>query len=157
MVQKLTVVLVATPAGIVMINRRKPPYRGLWNGLGGKVEPGETPLEGAVREVKEESGVALALADTVPAGLVHWHVDGKLEGDLYLYYAHTKAAVAAQDTREGLLATRPLDWLQAPDNLGLVADLKALLPHVLAGEDLVYNAWFEGQDFKWLEILGPRG
>ncbi|WP_225048011.1 NUDIX domain-containing protein [Lacticaseibacillus kribbianus] len=156
MVQKLTVVLVATPTGIVMINRLRPPYRGLWNGLGGKVEPGETPLDGALREVQEESGIALDPAEAVPAGLVHWHVDGELRGDLYLYYALTATTIAARDTREGLLAPRPLAWLQAPDNLGLVADLKALLPHILAGEDLAYNAWFEGNDFKWLELLGPR-
>ena len=29
---------------------------GKWNGFGGKVEPGETIVEAAVREVKEECG-----------------------------------------------------------------------------------------------------
>lgn len=32
-------------------------HRGKWNGLGGKFEPGESPEECAVREVKEESGL----------------------------------------------------------------------------------------------------
>jgi len=32
-------------------------HRGKWNGLGGKFEPGESPEECAVREIKEESGL----------------------------------------------------------------------------------------------------
>jgi 8-oxo-dGTP diphosphatase len=32
-------------------------HEGKWNGLGGKLEPGETPEECVVREVREESGL----------------------------------------------------------------------------------------------------
>jgi 8-oxo-dGTP diphosphatase len=32
-------------------------HAGKWNGLGGKLEPGETPEECAVREIYEESGL----------------------------------------------------------------------------------------------------
>ncbi|RMD51565.1 MAG: 8-oxo-dGTP diphosphatase [Ignavibacteria bacterium] len=32
-------------------------HEGKWNGLGGKFEPGESPEECAIREVKEESGL----------------------------------------------------------------------------------------------------
>lgn len=32
-------------------------HAGKWNGLGGKLEPGETPEECAVREIREESGL----------------------------------------------------------------------------------------------------
>ncbi|KAG0305168.1 Nudix (Nucleoside diphosphate linked moiety X)-type motif 1 [Dissophora globulifera] len=31
----------------------------LWNGFGGKVEPGETPKEGAIRELEEEAGITV--------------------------------------------------------------------------------------------------
>nr|XP_045625095.1 oxidized purine nucleoside triphosphate hydrolase-like [Procambarus clarkii] len=33
--------------------------QGRWNGFGGKVESGETPEEGAIREMQEEAGVEL--------------------------------------------------------------------------------------------------
>lgn len=32
-------------------------HQGKWNGLGGKMEPGESPEECVIREVKEESGL----------------------------------------------------------------------------------------------------
>lgn len=32
-------------------------HHGKWNGLGGKFEPGETPEECAIREVREEAGL----------------------------------------------------------------------------------------------------
>lgn len=44
----------------LMIHRNRKPgdvHRGKWNTLGGKMEPGETPEECAIREVREESGL----------------------------------------------------------------------------------------------------
>ena len=35
-------------------------HQGKWNGLGGKFEPGETPEECVIREVKEESGLTIS-------------------------------------------------------------------------------------------------
>jgi 8-oxo-dGTP diphosphatase len=34
-------------------------HAGKWNGLGGKLEPGETPEECAIREIREESGLTV--------------------------------------------------------------------------------------------------
>lgn len=40
-----------------MLLREKEPNRGKWNGVGGKIEPSETPEEGCKREVLEETGL----------------------------------------------------------------------------------------------------
>lgn len=45
---------------VLMIHRVKKVqdmHQGKWNGLGGKLEPGETPEECARREIREESGI----------------------------------------------------------------------------------------------------
>ena len=39
------------------IKKQNDMHAGKWNGLGGKLEPGETPEECAIREVREESGL----------------------------------------------------------------------------------------------------
>lgn len=43
---------------VVLLRRRKEPNRGLWSPPGGKVEPGESPLANARRELEEETGLA---------------------------------------------------------------------------------------------------
>lgn len=42
---------------ILMCKRRKPPYQGMINFPGGKIEKGEAGLEGAYRELWEETGI----------------------------------------------------------------------------------------------------
>ena len=44
---------------VLLVRRRKHPYIGYWTGLGGKIEPGESPRECAIREVLEESGLRI--------------------------------------------------------------------------------------------------
>jgi len=46
----------------LMLHRVKKPddvHEGKWNGLGGKFEPGESPEECVIREVREESGLKI--------------------------------------------------------------------------------------------------
>ena len=39
------------------VKKKNDMHQGKWNGLGGKLEPGETPEECAIREIREESGL----------------------------------------------------------------------------------------------------
>jgi 8-oxo-dGTP diphosphatase len=57
-----TLVYIRSGGRTLMMHRVKRPgdmHWGKWNGLGGKVKPGETPEECAVREVREESGLSI--------------------------------------------------------------------------------------------------
>lgn len=42
---------------VLMCRRRKPPFAGLLNFVGGKVEPGEDHAQAAHRELSEETGI----------------------------------------------------------------------------------------------------
>lgn len=39
------------------VKKKNDMHKGKWNGLGGKLEDGETPEECAIREIKEEAGL----------------------------------------------------------------------------------------------------
>lgn len=57
--KKLNVVIVYNKdeSKILMCERKKEPYKGMLNLVGGKVEENETELESAYRELNEETGI----------------------------------------------------------------------------------------------------
>lgn len=48
-----------TDDALLMVKRATPPHQGRWSVPGGRVEPGETLSAAVVREVAEETGVAV--------------------------------------------------------------------------------------------------
>ncbi len=57
--KKLNVIIVfnKTEDKILMCERKKDPYKGKYNLVGGKVEEGEDEISSAYRELKEETGI----------------------------------------------------------------------------------------------------
>ncbi|MGG4090984.1 NUDIX hydrolase [Paenibacillus lautus] len=49
---------------VLIIQENKPSVRDTWNFPGGRIEPGETMFEAAIREVKEETGYEVQLTGT---------------------------------------------------------------------------------------------
>ena len=56
-IMNVSVVYDHTRENVLMCMRRKDPYQGKLNFVGGKVEAGETFLDAAYRELKEETGI----------------------------------------------------------------------------------------------------
>jgi 8-oxo-dGTP diphosphatase len=51
-------VALAANGQVLLIQRARAPYRGLWTLPGGRLEPGETAEDAAIREIGEETGLA---------------------------------------------------------------------------------------------------
>ena len=66
-----TLLFVRKGEGKVLLGQRKRGHvnmRGKWNGFGGKVEAGESILDAAAREVKEECGLFVEKSKIKPVG-----------------------------------------------------------------------------------------
>lgn len=101
-------------------------WAGLWNGIGGHVEQGESAGAAARREFHEETG--LELTDLKLAGQVIVDL-GRAPGILFSVFAATVAAGTPHPSNEG-----ELRWF-APDDIdptSVVQDLPTLLPRALA-------------------------
>ena len=66
----LTLVYIRDDENILLGLKKRGFGEGKWNGFGGKVQTGETILQGAIREVKEECGLDLKPEDTKYVGIV---------------------------------------------------------------------------------------
>ncbi|MBN1888465.1 MAG: NUDIX domain-containing protein [Thermoflexales bacterium] len=116
---------------VLMLHRNKAPNRGLWNGVGGRIEPGEAPLAACLREVREESGYVLSTARF--AGLLTWQGFELPPGGLYLFTAPAPAGNPVS-CEEGILRWQPRAWvLSSPQ---VVANIHIFGPAVLDGAPL---------------------
>ena len=62
---------------ILLVKRGIPVFRGYWALPGGKVEPEETVEEAVIREVKEETGLTVAIIKKIG----EYHEKGENNGD----------------------------------------------------------------------------
>lgn len=93
---------------VLMLHRHNPPNQGLWNGVGGRLEPGESPRNCVIREVREETGFCV---DAVHfAGLLTWDGFETPPGGLYIFTAEAPEGDAA-DCSEGELSWKPRAWV----------------------------------------------
>jgi 8-oxo-dGTP diphosphatase len=83
--QVATLLFVVRRGQVLLIHKKRGLGAGKINGPGGRLEPGETPREAAVREVREELGVEAV--DVTPSGeLFFQFVDG-LSLHVYVFRA----------------------------------------------------------------------
>lgn len=117
--------------------RRRPPYQGLYNFVGGKIEPGEDGLQAAYRELFEETGIT---GDDV--SLTHMmNLEYPLEhGRMEIYAGRLKRPVCVHGDENDLL------WLPLTENffdvsrfagignVGHILEYARILPQVIAPE-----------------------
>lgn len=113
---------------VLMLLRNNPPNRGLWNGVGGHIEPGESPYAGCLREISEETGFSVPQARF--AGLLTWDGFEVDDGGLYIFTAPAPPG-DPRPTPEGELAWKPKsDLFNSPR---VVGNIHHFSPAVLNG------------------------
>lgn len=127
--------------GRVLLLRKAPHLWGgdKWNAPGGKLQPGEDPVAGAVREVEEETG--LHVSDLAPAGLLRFYF-GQEEAPDWIVHVFRTGTVAgeARAGREGHLAWHPVEALPYDE---MWEDDRHWLPLLLAGHPFEGDFYFD--------------
>lgn len=88
---------------------------GFWQSVTGSLEAAETPMEAAIREVHEETGIDLKTMDASQYTLEDWHTLNVYE--IYPHWRHRYAPGVTQNTEHlfGLTLPKPLPIQLAPD------------------------------------------
>ena len=89
-------------SSVLLVQRANPPDQGLWGFPGGKVEPGETVAEAALRELAEETGLIGSPGPQLGTkDIIHRAPDGSLLHHYFLVAVLCESvrgqAVAADD------------------------------------------------------------
>jgi ADP-ribose pyrophosphatase YjhB (NUDIX family) len=104
---------------LLLIRRGHPPGRGLWSVPGGRVEPAETDEQALVREIREETGLAVRAGRLV--GAVRRPGPGGVVFDIRDYAATvTGGTLAAGDDADDACWAGPAELAGLPLTGGLV-------------------------------------
>jgi len=99
---------------VLMLHRCNPPNQGLWNGVGGKIEPNEGPFESCLREVNEETGYDLK--EVIFAGVLTWEGYETPPGGLYIFTAQAPELEPVGNS-EGELCWKEREWVCSADEV----------------------------------------
>lgn len=124
----------SAPSQLLAARRSRPAHlAGQWEFPGGKVDPGETPVEALHRELREELGVTVALGAELA---------GPDDGAWIITERHVMRLWLAQVTlgdpeplveHDAVRWLAPAEWTSVVWLPGDVRILEALRPHVAAG------------------------
>ncbi|HEY6103529.1 MAG TPA: 8-oxo-dGTP diphosphatase [bacterium] len=114
----------------LLLHRRRPPNAGLWNAIGGKIEPGEDPYTACTREIREETGLEIS-SPSFRALLV---VTVRETGDLWVIYVFHAPAPSGETiaSDEGDLRWVDVDEIRS---LSTPADLPLIVRRLRDGSE----------------------
>lgn len=128
---------------ILLIQRKKPPYVGKWNGLGGKIESGELPEMAAKREIVEETGLNVFDAKVMYTGIVTWDSftdDNKKGMYAYLFLFPKGIEPPKKEIHEGILGWKSMEWIVNEENKEVAENIRYFLPEMMTNsEPMLYH------------------
>ena len=133
---------------ILMINRNKPPFMGLWNAVGGKVKDGEDILSAGKREIFEESGITVK--DIELLSEFTWNYDDEHGYALVSKISENeiKDKNFPLKLEEGLVDFKKIDWVIDDKNYGIIEDLRVFITDIKNGIKQNYHLVYENSKLR---------
>lgn len=135
---RATLLFVFRDGQVLLIRKKRGLGEGKINGPGGKLDPGETPVQAAVREVHEEVGVTVL--DPIDRGILRFQFLDGLAMQVHVF-------TCVSSTGEPVETDEALPLWVAPGDMPydeMWADDRHWLPEVLAGHNVELWAIFDG-------------
>lgn len=127
---------------ILMINRNKPPFMGMWNALGGHQEKNETIKECAIREIFEESMIKVDNIELCSVST--WNYDDDV---IYVYLSSLNdnfdISIYPLKNNEGIIDFKDIDWIINNKNYGVIEDLRLFLNDIKNNKKNNYHLIYE--------------
>ncbi|MEO6871701.1 MAG: 8-oxo-dGTP diphosphatase [Chthoniobacterales bacterium] len=132
---------------ILLIRKKRGFGAGKINGPGGKIDPGETALESALRETYEELGIRPL--DAEQRGELHFQFRDGFSLHCVIFLAHDFEG-EPHETDEAIPLWTPLDAIPYDEMWG---DDRHWLPLLIGGESFVGYFEFDGEELLSREII----
>lgn len=156
---KFTLIFIRTNEKILLGFKKRGFGVGKWNGFGGKVEKNESILDGAIRELKEESNLTVSRSDMKYLGYVRYDLTESLHTDIVYIFIASKFTGSLAESEEMSPKWFKIDeipydkmWVDSKDWLPIVLRNRGLLAkYVLSGERNIQKKTVEDIDVPELD------
>jgi 8-oxo-dGTP diphosphatase len=142
-----TLLFVVKDGNVLLIHKKRGIGKGLWNAPGGRVDPNETPIMGALREFKEE---VRAEADNIKkVGELEFYIPTDDDFSMRVFVFRADDLIGhPQETDEAVqwFSVDDLPWGK------MWMDDRIWLPHVLKGRYVEGVFTMEGHDLTHVEL-----
>ncbi|WP_257131672.1 MULTISPECIES: 8-oxo-dGTP diphosphatase [unclassified Bacillus (in: firmicutes)] len=156
---KYTLCFIKRENELLMLNRVNAPTMGIWNGVGGKIEKGETIERSVQREIAEETGIQIEMNQLTYKGKVTWHEEDVDFGGMYVFLAEVPSDLQYDTpikTNEGILDWKKIEWVVNDKNQGVGECIPYFLP-ILLDDERVHHYSFYYKGNKVVDVVIEEG
>ena len=119
---------------ILLVNREKNPWKGSWNGVGGKLNINENISDCMLREILEETGIEVLQSQMIDKGYLTWNSFDAMGQGLHIFLITLPddfQFITPLATKEGILDWKKIEWINDFENYGVADNIPYFLPTVL--------------------------